>query len=145
MKHPPSALSLACLALALAAAVTGCAGKPGASGKTNPEPPAPISLSAKDTGSTQMMQVGQQLRLSLDSNPTTGYQWAVDGDIPMPLAQSDEATFAASSSAIGSGGTEVWAFVARAAGQGTLKLKYWRSFEATTPPVKSFEVKVDVK
>ena len=144
MKHPPSALALACLALAVIAAVAGCTSKPSTSVKTNPEPPAPIALSAKDSGSTQTMQVGQQLRLSLDSNPTTGYQWTVD-DIPAPLAQSDEATFTASSGAIGSGGTEVWTFVARAAGQGTLKLKYSRSFEATTPPVKSFEVKVDVK
>ena len=145
MKHPPGALTLACLALALVAAVTGCESKSSTSGSTSPEPPAPIELSAQDSGTTQTMQVGQQLRLSLDSNPTTGYQWAVDGDIPAPLAQSDEPTFTASSGAIGSSGIEVWTFVARAAGQGTLKLKYWRSFEATTPPVNSFEVKVDVK
>jgi len=138
-------LTLACLAIALVAAVSGCSSKPGTTGKTNPEPPAPLALTAKDTGSTHSMQVGQQLRVTVDANPTTGYQWAVDGDVPAPLAQSGHPIYKIGSGAIGSGGTEVWTFAARAAGSGTLKLKYWRSFEATTPPVKTFEVTVDVK
>lgn len=138
-------MAFACLTIALVATVSGCSSKPSTGAKTNPEPPAPIALSTKDTGSTQSMQVGQQLRVSLDANPTTGYQWAVDGVLPAPLAQSGHPTYKRASGAIGSGGTEVWTFAARAAGSGTLKLKYWRSFEATTPPVQTFDVTVDVK
>ena len=55
-------LALAGLSLALFATLTGCSSKPGTTGKTNPEPPAPIALTAKDTGSTRSLRVGQQLR-----------------------------------------------------------------------------------
>ena len=138
-------LTLTCLAIAVVAAVSGCSSQPGTPAKTNPEPPAPLALTTKDTSSTQSLQVGQQLRVTLNANPTTGYQWAVDGNVPAPLAQAGHPIYKRSSGPIGSGGTEVWTFAARATGSGTLKLKYWRSFEATTPPVKTFEVTVDVK
>jgi inhibitor of cysteine peptidase len=61
------------------------------------------------------------------------------------LEQKGEPVFSAESGAMGAGGTQVWTFVGKAAGDGELKLKYWRSFESTVPPVKTFAVKVSVK
>jgi inhibitor of cysteine peptidase len=136
---------LAGVAMAVIATIAGCASQPVAPKATNPEPAAPIQLTAKDSGSTQIMEVGQELDVTLKANPTTGYQWAVDGLIPTQLTMPGQPKFTAASSAIGSGGKQVWTLVAKYAGSGTLKLKYWRSFEATTPPIETFEVNVDVK
>ena len=130
------------LVVLLALTVAGCASPPV---KTNPEPPGPLILSAKDSDSTQTIQTGQLLQITLDANPTTGYDWAVDGAVPAPLVESGAPRFTASSAAIGAGGTETWSFGARAAGQGKLKLKYWRSFEASTPPISTFQINVVVK
>jgi inhibitor of cysteine peptidase len=83
--------------------------------------------------------------ISLDANPTTGYQWGIDGALPEQLAQVGDAKYASDSKAIGSGGTEVWTFAGQGSGEGTLKLKYWRSFEPTAAPADTFVVKVTVK
>jgi inhibitor of cysteine peptidase len=108
-------------------------------------PKAALELTDGDAGSTQALAVGQQLKVTLEANPTTGYQWALDGELPAQLEQKGAPVYSAESGAIGAGGTEVWTFVGKAAGDGELKLKYWRSFESTVPPVKSFAVNVGVK
>jgi len=105
----------------------------------------PVELSAKDTGVAQSLAIGQELRVSLQANPTTGYRWAVDGAVPTQLEQAGEARCAADSKAIGSGGTEVWTFVAKRAGKAPLRLKYWRSFEPTAPPVATFSADIEVR
>lgn len=128
-------LLLAALGLALSTATAGCAS----------EPPAPLELNMEDSGSDQTLAVGQELRIALDSNPTTGYMWSVDGAIPEQLSQTGDSEFTESSTAIGAGGIETWAFKAKSSGEGKLKLKYWRSFEPTATPAKTFDIGVTVK
>jgi len=106
---------------------------------------APLELTQKDSGSTQALAAGQELRITLDANPTTGYMWAVDGAVPPQLEQAGEPEYTAESNAIGAGGTEVWTFTGKTSGKGTLRLKYWRSFEPTATPAGTFEVTADVK
>jgi len=106
--------------------------------------PAPLELTSKDSGSEQTLAVGQQLKITLDANPTTGYLWAVD-EVPDQLEQSGEPEYSSESGAMGAGGTDVWTFMGTSAGTGTLKLKYWRSFEPTVAPVETFEVTVEVR
>jgi inhibitor of cysteine peptidase len=127
------ALLVACLVLC--AVVSACA----------PGPKPAIDLTAKDNGSNQTLAVGQQLRVTLDANPTTGYQWSVDGPLPSQLTQVGSAVYTSHSNAIGGGGSDLWTFVGASAGTGSLKLKYWRSFEPTATPAKTFEVQVDVR
>lgn len=43
---------------------------------------SPVELNGQDSGGQQGIAIGQQLRISLDSNPSTGYRWAIDGAIP---------------------------------------------------------------
>jgi inhibitor of cysteine peptidase len=128
-------LLLAASGLILAMLVAGCAS----------EPPAPLELNAEDSGSDQTLAVGQELRIALDSNPTTGYMWSVDGTIPEQLSQIAESEFKETSTAIGAGGIETWVFKAKSAGEGRLKLKYWRSFEPTATPAKTFDIGMTVK
>jgi len=104
-----------------------------------------IELSAEDDGSTQRLAVGQGLTVQLDSNPTTGYRWALDGELPGGLEQIGEPEYVAGSDAIGAGGTELWRFRGAAAGSAELKLKYWRSFEPTAPPEGRFSATIEIE
>lgn len=120
-------------AVMLAAGVVACGSK------------EPLELSKVDSGSKQEIAVGEELTISLEANPTTGYRWAIDGTLPGQLEQVGEAVYTAGSTAIGAGGTEVWTFKGKSAGTATLTLKYWRSFEPDVDPIEIFTVDVTVK
>lgn len=105
----------------------------------------PVTLTEADDGRTQQLAVGQELQVSLEANPTTGYRWAIDGDLPPELEQVGEPEYKADSSAIGSGGRETWIFSAVKSGSAALRLKYWRSFEPTVEPVATFSASVMVE
>ena len=105
----------------------------------------PVEISDSDNGTVQELAVSQELRISLEANPTTGYQWALDGSMPKQLEQVGEPEYSADSMAVGSGGTEVWTFVAKEPGEAPLRLKYWRSFEPTVSPVSEFSIDVNVR
>jgi len=109
------------------------------------EPSETIVLTGANDGTKQRLAVDQELTITLEANPTTGYQWAVDGALPVQLEQVGESEYESGSSAIGAGGTEVWTFKGKQPGRGVLKLKYWRSFEPTAAPVDTFELTVDVE
>jgi inhibitor of cysteine peptidase len=106
---------------------------------------APRELTGGDNGSTQQLAVGQELRITLESNQTTGYRWAIDGQLPPQLEQVGEPAYASESKMVGAGGQEVWTFKGTQAGSGELRLKYWRSFEPTAQPAETFAVTVNVK
>ena len=108
--------------------------------------PAPVELTQDDSGSTQTLSSKQELRITLESNQTTGYQWAVDGDLPPQLKLVGQPDYKAPDSKLaGAPGTEVWTFMAASSGEGVLKLKYWRSFEPTAEPAETFQVTVKVE
>jgi len=88
---------------------------------------ASTSLTGSDNGKTIQAHVGDEISITLDANPSTGYGWSVeksDGTL-LTLKLSN---FSASSSAVGSGGTQTLTFVAKSVGTANLQLKYWRSF-----------------
>ncbi|MBE0416821.1 MAG: protease inhibitor I42 family protein [Coriobacteriia bacterium] len=104
-----------------------------------------LEVTQADRGSTLDMQVGQQISVTLEANPTTGYLWTVEGEVPGQLQQVGEARYTSESDALGAGGSEVWTFEAVAPGEGTLKLKYWRSFEPDVDPIEEFQMSVSVE
>jgi inhibitor of cysteine peptidase len=103
-----------------------------------------LELTAEDNGTAQTLAIDQELTITLEANPSTGYAWEIDGQPPGQLEQLGEPEFSAESKAIGAGGTQVWRFRAAESGKGELKLKYWRSFEPTVPPIETFSVTVSV-
>jgi len=103
-----------------------------------------LELTKDDDGSTQSLDTGQQMAIGLEANPSTGYAWAVDGELPAQLTQSGEPEYAAESGLVGASGVETWRFTAAEPGEGVLKLKYWRSFEPTVAPIETFSVTVEV-
>jgi inhibitor of cysteine peptidase len=105
--------------------------------------PVSIINPAGDGPGTLEVQVGDTFSLTLDSNPTTGFQWqlaeALDESVLKVMSQ--EYTPSGTGLA-GAGGKENWTFYA--AGQGTtdISLKYVQPWDEESPPAvtKQFTV-----
>ncbi len=96
------------------------------------------------SGSEIALSSGDQLAVTLDSNPSTGYVWeirTVDAAVLQPVGEWE---YTAASKAMGAGGQETRRFVALAPGQTSLQLEYHRPWEGDAPPAKMFEVTVTV-
>jgi len=96
-----------------------------------------MKLSENDSGKTVEITVGDELDVTLQANPTTGYVWEVSS-IDSSILQSNKADFVANDSAIGAGGLEIIKFHTLATGKSELKLIFHRPFEQDTPPLKTF-------
>ena len=126
--------SLAAVVVALLVAACGS----GESGKT-------IELSQKDSGTTLQVTQGDELVISLESNPTTGYSWAESkSSQASDVLQLVSKKYESESDAIGAGGIETWTYKAVGAGTANLELDYLRPFEPDNI-VGKFVLTVNVK
>ncbi|WP_081326438.1 protease inhibitor I42 family protein, partial [Paenibacillus polymyxa] len=76
------------------------------------------------------LKTGQNLILTLPSNPTTGYRWAIQDSAGGVLrALSPEVYSSSESGVIGGGGQSTWRFQAFTAGQGRLRLTSQQPWE----------------
>ena len=102
------------------------------------------SLTGSDNGKTITVHVGDEIDIALDSNPTTGFDWAIDksNDSLLTLKQTN---YQALSNLIGSGGTDTFKFVAKSAGTVNLQLKYWRSFEGDRSISRRYAVTIQIQ
>jgi inhibitor of cysteine peptidase len=121
-----------CLALGALLFLGACASKPHA-----------ITKSQKDDGSTVEMHVGDQLDVTLDSNPTTGLSWVIAAGDSI-VALQGEPQFLPGSDAQGAPGTETLHFGAADKGKTTLRLEYKKPFEQDVPPAKVYTLRVAV-
>jgi inhibitor of cysteine peptidase len=102
-----------------------------------------VKLHARDDGSQIALRRRQNLAISLEGNPTTGYTWeAVNYDAEV-LRQVGEPVFTPVSDAIGAPGRQVLRFEALDEGQTTVQLVYHRPWEEAEPE-KIFSVEVVV-
>ena len=148
MNRKTAAVAAVLCLLFAAAAIAGCSGSSssgGASGGAAKPAAKTVELTAADNGGTFDAAIGSTIVVKLSANPTTGYTWSVDGTLPPMLKQDGEPAYEASSSAVGSGGMSTMKYAVTTAGEGDLKLKYWRTFESTVPPVATFQVLLKVK
>jgi inhibitor of cysteine peptidase len=104
-----------------------------------------IKVNSDDNGSTIDLKKGETLVISIDGNPTTGYNWVVDSVDQIILQSAGDPDYKSDSMLVGSGGTFKFTFTALNPGTTTLKLKYWRSFEPNNPPAETFEAKIVVQ
>ena len=147
MNRRTAVIATVSLMLLAAAATAGCSGSSAGGSSTGSAKPVAktIELTASDNGSTVDAAVGSTVVVKLSANPTTGYTWSTDGTLPPMVSQEGTASYEASGSAMGSGGMSTMKYSVVKAGDGDLKLKYWRTFEATVPPVATFQVMLKVK
>ena len=99
----------------------------------------------KDRQCPLTLNKGQQLILSLPSNPTTGYRWAIQDSAGGVLrALSPEVYSSTESGVIGGGGQSTWRFQAFAPGQGRLRLTSQQPWEPEAEPVETFDCAITV-
>ena len=109
---------------------------------------AEVKLDASNDNGQKELARGQTLVVTLDSNPTTGYSWAVADVDKAVLRQVGDAVYQSPNSnpnVVGAGGAQTYRFEAASAGATTLKLAYRRSWETGVAPIKTFTVQVVVR
>ncbi len=107
---------------------------------------AEVQLDANSNGTQKELARGQTVVVALDSNPTTGYSWAVSDVDQNVLRQVGNSSYQSSNSNLtGAGGVETFQFEAENAGLTTLKLVYRRPWETNVAPIKTFTVQVAVR
>ena len=104
-----------------------------------------VEIDEADNQGEVVLNVGDTLLLSLESNPTTGYGWQIAQIDQSILREAGHEYEAESSDLVGSGGREIWRFDALAAGSTTLQLEYTRSWEEGVEPEKTFSIRVVVR
>ena len=109
--------------------------------------PATQSLSSGDAGKVVNAAAGSELKLTLESNVTTGYSWTENAVIGNgAVLQQTSHEYQPPAAAIpGRGGQEVWTFKALTVGTTTVSMEYKRPFEPNNPPANTFNVTVVVK
>ncbi|HEX5393785.1 MAG TPA: protease inhibitor I42 family protein [Rhodocyclaceae bacterium] len=101
-------------------------------------------LSEQDDGHVVIVRVGEEVRVALPENASTGFRWAidhVDGDVIEVVAQ--DAVYP--SAAVGSGGLAVFIFRGRKPGAGELRLKHWRHWEGDASVIRRFRLEFQVQ
>ncbi len=96
-----------------------------------PEPPA-----AGESTTSEVIQAraGQPFSITLDSNHTTGYSWALALPLDPNVVELLQHTYQrAGGAGMGAGGTEIWTFEPLCTGFTTIVLKYRRPWEPDDP------------
>lgn len=104
-----------------------------------------LTLTRADNGKSITMQVNDLLVVSLDENPTTGFQWALDGGEGDLVGLQASEYIPANGSRVGGGGRRILTFKAQQAGMGQLQLKLWREWEGEPSIVERFTVTLQVR
>ena len=91
--------------------------------------------------------VGGTLTVTLESNPTTGFEWALVRITDETVLEEEGHEFVAPEAEAppGTGGEEVWTFTALKEGKSTISMEYRRPWEEGVEPDKVFVLTVVVK
>ncbi|VVN70719.1 protease inhibitor I42 family protein [Pseudomonas fluorescens] len=92
------------------------------------------------------LKTGQNLILTLPSNPTTGYRWAIQDSAGGVLHRLSPEVYSNPKDAglVGSAGQSTWRFQASAAGSGRLRLTYQQPWAPEVAPVETFDCAIAV-
>jgi len=105
-----------------------------------------VSLTTAEKGSQVDVKVGDQIAITLDGNPSTGYTWeANDLDTTMFEQVGDPVFSSSNPGLVGSGGSLTITFKALKVGTTTLTLVYHRPWETGVDPIDTFAVTVTVR
>ncbi len=110
-----------------------------------PKPPVAAEVPEADAGDAVRKKTGETFTVALDSNPTTGYRWTLDGkeDATVVRKVSDEYVGQAHPPGmVGVGGTERWKFQAEKKGKTALHFIYRRPWEKEAEPARERTINV---
>jgi len=108
-----------------------------------------VAAGIAEDGKQVELRQGQVLVITLASNPTTGYSWAVAAVDATLLAQAGNPVYRGpedqKTPLVGAGGSETFRFTASAAGSTTLRLEYRRPWEKDQPAAQTYTLQVVVR
>ncbi|MCK9297415.1 MAG: protease inhibitor I42 family protein [Methanoculleus sp.] len=122
----------------------GCTSQPAEEGTPTPTPvettaaptatstPAPAeeyAFNETNNNETVTVPVGSEITISLDENPTTGYEWNVTSSAGLEYV--NDTFIAPETGLVGAGGVHVWEYTAAEEGSGEFSAIYKRSWEET--------------
>jgi inhibitor of cysteine peptidase len=111
-------------------------------------PPPQREIDSSADGSRVVLAPGQALRITVDTNPATGYRWVVEraaAAVLSPVGQPMYTPSSTSAPLVGMGGTMTFDFVAGAPGSDTLQLAYRRAAAKDSAAARSLRVEVVVQ
>ena len=99
-----------------------------------------VNLTDVDSGSEVEVSTGDEVRIELDANATTGYEWVVaEGSELTFLELVDSEYLEPDTGLVGAPGIQVFEFEVAGEGSGILRLEYLRSFEKLPVPERVVE------
>ena len=104
-----------------------------------------IKVNETQNGTTVELAHGDELVITLEGNPTTGYQWEMLPNSEGVVELQGDPEYKSGGKLAGSGGQYKFAFKAIKAGATTVNLKYYRSFEADVPPIQTYTINITVR
>lgn len=105
--------------------------------------PDPLAVTQADAGKSVGLVVGQRLSVHLSEQAGTGYEWLTASD-STPLLKFENSSVGSGATMPGGAQIQVLVYSASAAGKGTLKIDYRRSWEKDQPAAKSFSIAVTI-
>ncbi|MBA7647795.1 hypothetical protein ES703_55574 [subsurface metagenome] len=115
----------------------------------SPAAPSQVSVDESHNGKKVEIAVAGTLTVTLESNPTTGFQWSESADISdqTVLEQVDHQFVSPpeDTGMVGAPGKEVWTFKALKKGSSTISMEYRRPWEEDVEPGKTFTLSVVVE
>ena len=97
-----------------------------------------------NNGQEVEVSLKEEIEISLDANPTTGYTWSISEIDTNFTKQISEVQYKANSNLIGSPGKQTFRFQTIASGKTALKLIYHRPWEKEVIPSDTFFIKINV-
>jgi len=105
------------------------------------------TVTEADNERTIDLRVGEEVRITLPENATTGYRWAVDrleGEV-VEAVGSEPNYPVGTGGTVGTGGEVSFTFKGKKAGAGDIVLKYWRHFEGDSSITRRFHVRLNTR
>ncbi len=78
---------------------------------------------------------GDTVKITLDGNPSTGYQWDFENEAPYIVELESENYVSQNNNLMGAPARQVFVFSARKAGKSTITFKYRRPWEKAQKPL----------
>ena len=110
------------------------------------EPTVVPQLNISDPAKILEASAGNEFKIIIDSNPTTGYHWEIIGEVDADVVEFVSRDFRGDEPvAVGSGGVDVWVFKAVAAGETHITLGYYPPSNDPVEPQQIVTFTVTVK
>jgi inhibitor of cysteine peptidase len=105
-----------------------------------------VNVDSSYSGKQVELVVGQSLVVTLDSNASTGYSWALaQNSDESVLSNTGDQYIAPQTTLVGAPGKEEWTFKALEKGTSAISMEYKRPWETGTPAAETFNLTVVVK